>query len=279
VDPAAIAAVRRFATRQYEAVIANVRPKLFYDLVENGVLDTRALLWDRHLHHGLKEEQARRGVDPERVRALPIHVWSLPSPSGTKLSLDLANAGIERGAGHPWPMDLEFFQSDVRQQPGRVFAGGDSARDWPLFIAAVRGLPLDVHMVTARAPADLPANVRVEARLPLARFRDAMAEATICAIPLAGENAAGVTVLPMAMALGVAVVATRTNWIEKYATHEEEALLVPEGDAGAFRSALLRLHGDAELRARLQANARRRVIELCDLDEFTREMFAALDAV
>ena len=279
-DPAAIAAVRRFATRRYEAVIANVRPKLFYDLVDDGVLATRALLWDRHLHDGLKEERARRGVDAARIRALPIQVWSLLGQAGPELSLDLVNAGLERGAGHPWPMDLEFFRSDVRPQPGRIFAGGDSSRDWELFIEAVRDLPLDIHLVTARPPENVPAQVRVEARrLPLSRFRDAMAEATICVIPLVREIAAGVTVLPMAMALGIAVVATRTGWIEKYVTHEQEALLVPGGDADALRSALLRLDNDAELRARLVANARRRVTELCELEAFTREMFSTLDAL
>jgi hypothetical protein len=278
-DPATIAAIRRFAARRYEAVIANVRPRLFYDLVENGVLATRALLWDRHLHDGLKEEQARRGVDAGRVRALPIQVWSLLGQAGTELCLNLVDAGLERGAGRPFPMDLEFFRSDTPQHPGRIFAGGDSARDWKLFIEAVRDLPLDVHLVTAVPPEDVPAHVRVEARLPLSRFRDAMSEATICAIPLVREIAAGVTVLPMAMALGVAVVATRTGWIEKYVTHEEEGLLVPAGDVDAFRSALLRLHGDSELRARLVANARRRVTDLCDLETFTRGMFSALDAL
>src|SRR5439155_23806685 len=135
--------------------------------------------------------------------------------------------------------------------------------DWNLFLDVVPDLPMDVHLVTARPPENVPAHVRVDTRLPLARFRDAMAGATICAIPLLREIAAGVTVLPMAMALGVAVVATRTGWIEKYVAHEEEALLVPGGDARAFRSALLRLHGDPNLRARLAANARRRVTELC----------------
>jgi hypothetical protein len=279
VDPAATDAVRRFATRRYEAVIANVRPKLFYDLVENGVLATRALLWDRHLHNGLTQERARRGIDAGQLRALPIHVWSLLDQARMELSLDLVNAGLQRGAGHAWPMDLEFFRSDVRPEPGRIFAGGDSARDWELFIRAVRDLPLDVHLVTAHPPEDLPPNVRVETRLPLSRFRDAMAGAAICAIPLAREIAAGVTVLPMAMALGVAVVATRTGWIEQYVSHEEQALLVPAGDTGAFRSALLRLHGDPELRGRLVAKARRRVTELCDLEAFTREMFASLDAL
>jgi glycosyltransferase involved in cell wall biosynthesis len=189
------------------------------------------------------------------------------------------NGGLGRGAAHPWPMDLEFFRSDVHPQPGRIFAGGDSERDWPLFIEAVRDVAMDVHLVTARPPDDVPAHVRVERRLPLSRFRDAMAEATICAIPLVGLIAAGVTVLPMAMALGVAVVTTGSSWTEKYVTHEEEALVVPAGDADAFRTALLRLHGDPELRARLVANARRRVAELCDLEAFTREMFSALDTL
>ena len=278
-DPAATAAIRRFAARRYEAVIANVRPKLFYDLVEHGVLGTRAVLWDRHLHDGLPEEQARRGIDASRIRALPLEVWSLGGQAGTELPLTLVNVGLERGAGHPWPMDLEFFRSGVRPQPDRVFAGGDSARAWDVFVAAVRDLPLDVHLVTARPPADLPAHVKVDTRLPLWRFRDAMAEAAICAIPVAREIAAGVTVLPMAMALGVPVVATRTGWIEKYVGHEEEALLVPAGDAAAFRNALLRLHRDPELRARLVANGRRRVAELCDLEAFTGEMFSALDAL
>ena len=187
--------------------------------------------------------------------------------------------GLERGAGHAWPMDLEFFRSDFRPDPGRIFAGGDSARDWQLFIEAVRHLPVDVHLVTDHPPEDLPPHVRLDARMPLSRFRDAMAGAAICAIPLVREIAAGVTVLPMAMALGVAVVATRTGWIEQYVAHEEQALLVPPGDAAAFRSALRRLHGDPELRARLVASARRRVTELCDLEAFTREMFAALDAL
>jgi hypothetical protein len=282
-DPAAIAAIRRFATRRYEAVVANVRPKLFYDLVENELLATRALLWDRHLHDGLPEEQARRGVDPGRIRALPIQVWSLAGQGRQgdarteELPLRLKDAGLERGGGHHWPMDLEFFRSAVRQEPGRVFAGGDSQRDWRLFIEAVRDLPLEVHLVTALPPQELPPNVRVETRLQLCQFRDAMAEATICAIPLVREIAAGVTVLPMAMALGVAVVATRTGWIEQYVANEEEALLVPVGDVRAFREALLRLHGDPTLRARLVANARRRVAEFCDLEAFTREMFGALD--
>jgi glycosyltransferase involved in cell wall biosynthesis len=134
-----------------------------------------------------------------------------------------------------------------------------------------------VHLVTAPVPAGLPAHVRVDERLPLWRFRDAMAAAAVTAIPLApGGGASGLTVLTMAMALGVAVVATASPWMVHYVTDGEEALLVPPGDVRAFREALVSLYERDDLRARLVANARRRVTALCDLDAFTREMFSTL---
>jgi hypothetical protein len=276
-DPSLAGALRRLSTRRYDVAVANVRPKLFYDLVAAGLLTVPTLLWDRHLHNGLAEERARRGESPRDASGLPIRVWSLLG-SGPELHAALLSAGLDRGEGHAWAMDLAYFRSTAARDPDGLFAGGDSGRDWPLFVEAIRDLPLHAHVVTGRALNDVPAHVHVDTRLPLWQFRDAMAAASITAIPLlAGAGAAGVTVLPMAMALGVAVVATRTAWIVQYVSDGKEALLVPPGDVGAFRDALVRLHADADLRARLVANARRRVAELCDLEAFTREMFATLD--
>jgi len=276
-DPRLADVLRRLQGRRYEVVVVNVRPRLFYDLLEAGLMEGPTLVWDRHLHDGIEEERSRRRIDADRLRRLPFRVWSLQGPSGHDLHGGLVEAGLESGRGRAWPMDLDFFRSAATQQPDRVFAGGDSGRDWPLLVEAIRDLPIDVHLVTRQAPAELPSNVRLEARLPLWRFRDALAEASIAAIPiLPGRGASGVTVLPMAMALGVAAVVTRTSWTEQYVTDGEDALLVPESDIGAFRAALVQLREDNELRARLVANARRRVVEMCDLEAFTREMFAPL---
>lgn len=275
-DPVLAPVLRRLGARRYDVIVVNVRPGLFYDLEAAGIFRAPTLLWSRHLQTGLAEERARRGRAPGDVRDHPIRVWGLLGNSGSDLHASLVDAGL-RGTGHHWPLDLEFFQSTATRRDGRVFAGGDSGRDWPLFVEAVRSPPLDVQLVTSRAPSELPTHVRVEARLPLWRFRDALAAASIAAIPLvASAGAAGITVLPMAMALGVAVVATRSRWVEQYVRDGEEALLVPAGDVGAFRDALMRLHDDPGLRERLAANARRRVVELCDLDAFTREMFGTL---
>ncbi len=270
-------ALERLRERRYEVVVANVRPRLFYDMVTAGLFRAPTLLWDRHLHDGIEQEYSRRGIGAEEVRRLPIRVWSFQGPGGYDLHPGLVAAGIETGGGRPWPMDLSFFRSTAISTPNRLFAGGDSSRDWPLLMEAVRDLPIDVHLLTHHAPADMPPNVHLEGRVPLCQFRDAMAAAAVTAIPLvSGAGGSGVTVLPMAMALGVAVVVTRTSWTELYVRDGVEALLVPVGDVGAFRAALTRLYEDAGLRARLVENARRRVAELCDLEAFTREMFTTL---
>src|SRR5262249_15238796 len=161
--------------------------------------------WDRHLHHGLSEEHARRG-SADRVRQLPVRVWSLQGGSGDELvrgNAALFEAGVERVKEGPWPPDLGYVPSSVGAPPQRLFAGREGGRAGPWSIGAIRDLPYEVHLVTGRAPAGLPANARVDARLPLWRFRDALAACAVAAIPLAPGGASGVTVVPMAMALGV----------------------------------------------------------------------------
>jgi hypothetical protein len=271
------AALQRLSRRRYRAVVANVRPRLFYDLLAHGYFAAPTLLWDRHLHGGLAEEGARRGIDARALGSLPIEAWSLDRHTGPGVQRNLAAAGFQRGSGRIWPLDLGYFRSAVPRQPGRIFAGGDNQRDWPLLMEAIRDLPVELHLVSQASPAELPANVRAERRLPLGKFRDAMASATIAAIPLLADAAAGVSVIPMAMALGVAVVATRTPWTEPLIEDGREGLLVEPGDARGLHDALLRLHEQPELRSHLVANAREKVVAACDLEAFTCEMFATLD--
>lgn len=56
---------------------------------------------------------------------------------------------------------------------------------------------------------------------------------------------------------GKAIVAPDQDNIRELLTHEHDALLFPPGDTEAFISAIRRLAGDVELRARLAAEARR----------------------
>jgi glycosyltransferase involved in cell wall biosynthesis len=76
-----------------------------------------------------------------------------------------------------------------------------------------------------------------------------------------------------AMALGKACVASRVNAIPEAITDGENGILVPAGDAEALAGAILRLFNDPELRERLGAAARARVLETFD------EAFAAKTTV
>jgi glycosyltransferase involved in cell wall biosynthesis len=81
-------------------------------------------------------------------------------------------------------------------------------------------------------------------------------------------------VLVEAMAAGVPVVATAVSGIPELVSHEENGLLVPPDDPEALADALVRLHGDPELAARLVANGRRTVAERFDGERLARELAA-----
>lgn len=61
------------------------------------------------------------------------------------------------------------------------------------------------------------------------------------------------------LAMGLPVIGTRHAGIPDAVLHEETGLLVEEGDVAGLEAAMLRLAGDAALRARLGANGRRHV--------------------
>jgi glycosyltransferase involved in cell wall biosynthesis len=62
------------------------------------------------------------------------------------------------------------------------------------------------------------------------------------------------------MAMACPVVATDTAGNLEAVTHGADALVVPQGDAGALRQAVTRLADDPSLRARLGAAARETIL-------------------
>src|SRR5206468_4171447 len=85
-----------------------------------------------------------------------------------------------------------------------------------------------------------------------------LAAADIVALPSLREGL-GVAALE-AMAAGRPVVASRVGGLAEAVVHAETGLLVPPGDPTALAAALARLAGDPELRARLGAAGRERVL-------------------
>jgi glycosyltransferase involved in cell wall biosynthesis len=79
-----------------------------------------------------------------------------------------------------------------------------------------------------------------------------------------------------ALARGIPVISTRTGAIAEL-VNDEAGLVVPVDDRAALTTALARMIGDADLRARLAEGARRVRSRLRTWEEAGARMAAALD--
>jgi glycosyltransferase involved in cell wall biosynthesis len=159
-----------------------------------------------------------------------------------------------------WPGDLARDAGET-SDGGYVYAAGWAHRDWPMFLEAVKNVPIRVVIA-----ADLDgrthsphgrAEVEIVGAVPPSEGRRLMRAATVVAVPLIDTDlAAGPLVLLDAMTAGKAVLATRTGGTVDYITDRVDGLLVAPGDPKAFAAALSELLSSPGLRAELGERAR-----------------------
>ncbi len=169
----------------------------------------------------------------------------------------------------PFTVDTAFFS------PGQAPAGtgtdpmictaGLECRDYATLMAAARGLAARV-VVAAASPwskrkdetgeMQVPANVEV-CRLGFADLRQLYADASAVVMPLQDvEFQAGITTILEAMAMGRAVVCTRTRGQTDVIVDGSTGVYVPPGDAERLRAAVQELLDHPDRAARLGAAAR-----------------------
>ena len=184
-------------------------------------------------------------------------------------------------------VDTEFFRPDaVPANPGRMIcSAGLERRDYPTFIEAVRGL--DVRVVVAAASpwskqadsttgADIPANVRVT-RLGFVDLRQLYADARFVVMPLHDtEFQAGVTTILEAMAMGRAVVCSRTRGQTDVLDDGVTGLYVPPADVAGLRAAIQRLLDDPVEAERIGAQARAEVVRTADVTVYAQRLAAVV---
>jgi glycosyltransferase involved in cell wall biosynthesis len=172
--------------------------------------------------------------------------------------------------------------------PYKICSAGLEWRDYPTFIAAVADLPQITVKLAAASPWSkhtnetasrvLPRNVEAR-RYEYGALRDLYATSSFVVVPLyENDFQAGVTTLLEAMAMGKAVIVTRTTGQKDVVIDEENGLTVPPGDVPALRQAIVRLQTDEALRQRLGRNAQRWVQENATLTLWVDRIAAALRA-
>ena len=189
----------------------------------------------------------------------------------------------------PYAVDPDFFRPGAESavRPGQLCSIGSEWRDQDTLLRAMEALPGLTLKLTAFSPwtkgargirADrLPDNVEAR-RYSYPELRALYETSMFSVVPVQDADfAAGITAIIEAMAMGKPVISTATRGCHPGIIRDGwNGLLVPLHDVEAMTAAIRRLSGDAELRARMGANARRWVEENATLDHWTGRIAEAV---
>ncbi len=199
----------------------------------------------------------------------------------------------------PFMVDACFFSSvqtsmDVRpavpekKREPVISAVGLEYRDYPTLMDAIRGLPVQAVLAAASpwskrpdttAGTQLPENVLVR-RFTQYELRDLYAASRFVVMPLyAVDFQAGVTAILEAMAMGKAVVCTRTPGQTDVITDGENGLYVEPGDPVSMRSTiqwLLDHPGEAD---RMGRNGRQLVEDEMSLEQYVPRLARFIESL
>ena len=217
----------------------------------------------------------------------------------------LAVRGLGLRAGQvalvPYGVDERFWHPMPGSPGRRICSAGLEYRDYPTLLAALDGLGFETTIAAAshwsRHPAfgddggPLPPGVRVAA-YDYPGLRALYAASRFVVVPLLqGENQAGITTILEAMAMGKAVIVSRsrgqTDTVYDQRQHDSASvppwaetgpngIYVPPGDQQALRRAILHLLAHPEEAEDLGTNGRRLVEGSMGLDRFTARMAALI---
>ncbi|MCC6178396.1 MAG: glycosyltransferase [Chloroflexi bacterium] len=181
------------------------------------------------------------------------------------------------------PADHSFWHPLGHRAEGVICSAGLEFRDYPTLIQAAGSLDLQVDIAAAspwsqRADMSgrtfLPENVHV-GRRSYAELRELYDRAAFVVVPVFDVDfQAGSLVMYEAMAMGKAIVATRTRAHQagEILRDGETGLLVPPDDPRALRSAIHYLQRSPDEAARMGRTARRLVEDGLNHEQYVRAM-------
>ncbi|HWM22318.1 MAG TPA: glycosyltransferase family 4 protein [Ilumatobacteraceae bacterium] len=190
----------------------------------------------------------------------------------------------------PFMVDTTFFAPDAVDTPARrmICSAGLEFRDYPTMVEAVRGLDVEVVLAAASpwskrrdvsGDVEVPANVTVD-RFGFADLRALYASAEFVVVPLVDTDfQAGITTILEAMAMGKAVICSRTRGQVDVIVDGSTGIYVRPGDAAALHTAIANLLDDHDLAARLGRAAREWAVAEADIQTYADEMAGVVDAV
>jgi glycosyltransferase involved in cell wall biosynthesis len=187
-------------------------------------------------------------------------------------------------------VDTTFFSPDnvtIRStERPCISTAGLEGRDYQTLLEAVKDLPVDV-IIAAASPwskrknqtegQQIPSNVLVQ-RYTQYELRQVYANSRFVVMPLQNVNfQAGITAILEAMAMGKAVICTRTPGQTDAVVEGETGLYVPPHEPAALRAAIRYLLEHPEQAERMGRAGRQRVETLMSLDVYAKRMRQYVD--
>jgi glycosyltransferase involved in cell wall biosynthesis len=221
--------------------------------------------------------KAQRRLDQIFVYAQSQYDWGI----------DCLGIASEKLSLIPFHADDHFYRPlSTPVNPDQICSAGLEWRDYPTLIEAVAAMPdLSVKLAAASpwskhedqtAGRTLPPNVDAR-RYNYADLRTLYAESSFVVVPLRETDfQAGVTTILEAMAMGKAVITTRTTGQTDVITDGVNGLTVAPADVAGWQKAITRLRSDAGLRDRLGRNGRRWIEENATLDRWAARLAEAV---
>ena len=188
----------------------------------------------------------------------------------------------------PFHADHRFYHPMASRSEKMICSAGLEWRDYPTLISAVEGLDIEVKLAAASPWShhnnetenrELPHNVSAR-RYEYAELRELYASSAFVVVPLyENDFQAGVTTILEAMAMGKAVIVTRTIGQKDVIIEGENGLYVPPGDAAALRTAITHLLENPEEARRLGENGRKTIEQNMSLDHWVDRIANVIEKV
>jgi len=162
----------------------------------------------------------------------------------------------------PLATDPKIMDYNISKEKDYIISVGRTGRDYKTLIEAIKGMPLKLIIVCDKfnlQGLEIPGNVHVECNIPFKRVIELISYAKFLVVPL--ENtpvSTGQRVIVIGMALGKAVIVSRTNGTIDY-VNKKNGISVEPYDSSKLRSSICYLLNNPQVAKEMGSFGRRRV--------------------
>jgi len=188
----------------------------------------------------------------------------------------------------PFGVDTQYFQPQNTEEDNYLLSiGKDPNRDFDLLLNIARFIKEKILLITSKARKQeiekrwkvIPHNVSIVTDVPLSKIRASISHARLVILPVKENSYSGATTtLLQTMAMGKAVVVTKTGAIKKgyHLEHNKNCILVQPGNKKELLQAIRYLLKNVSSRKNLGDNARKTVQEYLSWENYVHNLFSVI---